>query len=88
MHLRNRQFNWHGDILLGDFRCCAGAAIGTIEMDDVRTGVERTDCDHVDIVRGTHLDRKQSGRIDGLDPIEMLRMVLDRVSRMEWEWAE
>ena len=51
-------------------------------------GVVRTDRDHIDVVRCADLDREKRLRVDRLNPVEMLRVIFDRVGRVERERAE
>ena len=88
MDLRNSQLDWHSDVLLGDFRGCSGASVTAVEMNDVSSRIVRADSDHVDIVRCADLHRKYCLGVHSLNPVKVLRVIFDRVGRVEWEWTE
>ena len=88
VHFRDRVFDGHRDVLLGDVGCRAGAAIAAVQMDDVGACVVAADRDHVDIVRGGHLYRDQGAFIHFLDPIEVLLVILDGVHAVKRERRE
>ncbi len=78
----------HGDVLLGDVRRRAGAAVAAVEVDDVRAGVVAAHGHHVHVRGRGDLRRNQGARVDVLDPVEVLLVVFDRIDAMERERRE
>ena len=85
MHLGYGVLNRHGDVLLGDVRCSAGAAVAAIEMDYVRPRVVAAHGHHVGIGGSGDLHGDQRPGIDLFDPVHVLLVVLDRVDTVERE---
>ena len=85
VHLRHRVLDGHGDILLGDVRRRAGSAVTAVQLDDVRAGVKAADSHHVHVRRRGDLDGDQGPRVDRLDPVDMLLVVLHRVDTVKGE---
>src|SRR5207302_3830660 len=74
--LRNRILYRHGNILLRNLRRRSGPAIAAVDVDDVRASIVAPDSHHVDVSRGRDLYRYKRSWVDGLDPVNMLLVIL------------
>src|SRR2546427_12248316 len=55
-------------------------------MDDVRSSIVAPDRHHVYIGRRGHFHRDKRAGIHGLDPVNMLLVILHRIDTMERKW--
>ena len=83
VHLGDRIFQRHGDILLGYLGRGARAPIGAVQVHDVRARIVAAHRHHVHVGRGRNLDRDQGLRIDRLDPVHVFLVILHRVDAVE-----
>ncbi len=88
VHLRDGVLDGHGDVLLGDVRRRAGAAIAAVQVDDMGAGVVAAHGHHVHIGGRRYLHAHQAVGIHFLDPIEVLLVVFHAVDAVEGERAE
>ena len=66
VHLGDGVLDGHGDVLLGDVRGGAGAAIAAIQVDDVRAGVVAAHGHHVHVGGRGDLHAHQAGGLTSL----------------------
>ncbi len=85
MHFRYGVFDGHGDILFGDVRRCAGAAIAAVNMNNMCAGIVGTDRYHIHIIRCRDFDGNQRIGIHFLDPVNMLLVIFDGIDRVKRE---
>ena len=88
MHAGDRKFDRHSDVLLGDLRRRARSTIAAIDLQNVRAGIVGAHCHHVDIGRRRNFHRDKRLGINGLDPIDVLLMVLDGINAVKWKRRE
>ena len=88
MHLRNGVLDGHGDVLLGDVRRRAGAAIAAIEVNDVRARAVTPHGHHIHVGGRRYLHAHQALAVGFLDPIHVLLVVFHAVHAVKGERAE
>ena len=88
VHLRDGVLDGHGDVLLGDVRRRAGAAVAAVQVDDVGSGVVAAHGHHVHVGGRRYLHAHQALAVHFLDPIDVLLVVFHAVDAVEGERAE
>ena len=88
VHLGDGVLDGHRDVLLGDVRRGAGAAVAAVQVDDMGAGVVAAHGHHVHVGGRRDLHAHQAVAIHFLDPIDVLLVVFHAVDAVEGERAE